>query len=62
MNLAQAAHRRRLELANSARRHQSRAVNAMASNEDLRDVRDAAARIAIHGDRYPEHLHWRVGQ
>jgi hypothetical protein len=32
------------------------------SAEDLRDVTDAAAKIAIHGDRYPEHLQRRVGQ
>jgi hypothetical protein len=32
MNLAQAAHRRREGLADSVRRHQSRAVKAMASN------------------------------
>ena len=32
------------------------------SVEDLREVTDAAAKVAIHGDRYPEHLQRRVGQ
>jgi flavodoxin len=43
MNLAQAAHRRREGLADSARRHQSRAVNAMASAA----VRSVVIAIAI---------------
>ena len=38
------------------------AANVELSAEDLRDVTDAAAKIAIHGDRYPEHLQRRVGQ
>jgi aryl-alcohol dehydrogenase-like predicted oxidoreductase len=38
------------------------AANVELSPEDLREVTDAAAKIAIHGDRYPEHLQRRVGQ
>jgi aryl-alcohol dehydrogenase-like predicted oxidoreductase len=38
------------------------AANVELSAEDLRDVTDAAAKVAIHGDRYPEHLQRRVGQ
>jgi aryl-alcohol dehydrogenase-like predicted oxidoreductase len=29
---------------------------------DLRDIDDAAARIQVHGDRYPEHLARMVGR
>jgi aryl-alcohol dehydrogenase-like predicted oxidoreductase len=38
------------------------AANVELSAEDLRDVTGAAAKVAIHGDRYPEHLQRRVGQ
>jgi aryl-alcohol dehydrogenase-like predicted oxidoreductase len=38
------------------------AATVKLSVEDLRDVTDAAARVAIQGDRYPEHLQRRVGQ
>lgn len=38
------------------------AANVELSLEDLREVTDAAAKVAIHGDRYPEHLQRRVGQ
>jgi aryl-alcohol dehydrogenase-like predicted oxidoreductase len=32
------------------------------SVKDLQEVTGAAAKVAIHGDRYPEHLQRRVGQ
>jgi len=32
------------------------------SVKDLQEITDAAAKVAIHGDRYPEHLQRRVGQ
>jgi aryl-alcohol dehydrogenase-like predicted oxidoreductase len=38
------------------------AADVALSKEDLSDVTDAAANVAIHGDRYPEHLQRRVGQ
>jgi aryl-alcohol dehydrogenase-like predicted oxidoreductase len=38
------------------------AADVELSVEDLREVTNAAARVAIHGDRYPEHLQRRVGQ
>jgi hypothetical protein len=38
------------------------AANVELGLEDLREVTDAAAKVAIHGDRYPEHLQRRVGQ
>jgi hypothetical protein len=41
----------------------SNAVTSLVlSVEDLRKVTEAAAKVAIHGDRYPEHLQRRVGQ
>ena len=30
--------------------------------DDLREVESAAARITVHGARYPEHLQQRVGR
>ena len=38
------------------------AANVQLSLEDLREITDAAAKITIRGDRYPEHLQRRVGQ
>ena len=38
------------------------AANVELSLEDLREITDAAAKVPIHGDRYPEHLQRRVGQ
>jgi aryl-alcohol dehydrogenase-like predicted oxidoreductase len=38
------------------------AANVELSPEDLREVTDAAAKVAIHGARYPEQLQRRVGQ
>ncbi|HEU4564118.1 MAG TPA: aldo/keto reductase [Gemmatimonadaceae bacterium] len=32
------------------------------TGEDLRQIEDAAARITVHGARYPEHLQARVGR
>jgi aryl-alcohol dehydrogenase-like predicted oxidoreductase len=31
------------------------------TTDDLREIDDAAARIHVHGDRYPEHLARMVG-
>lgn len=38
------------------------AANVELSLEDLCEITDAAAKVPIHGDRYPEHLQRRVGQ
>jgi aryl-alcohol dehydrogenase-like predicted oxidoreductase len=38
------------------------AANVELSVEDLQEIMDAAAKVVIHGDRYPEHLQRRVGQ
>lgn len=37
------------------------AVDVALTAEDLREIEDAAARIAIHGDRYPAELEARTG-
>jgi aryl-alcohol dehydrogenase-like predicted oxidoreductase len=38
------------------------AANVELGLEDLREITDAAAKVPIHGDRYPEHLQRRVGR
>jgi aryl-alcohol dehydrogenase-like predicted oxidoreductase len=38
------------------------AADVELSPDDLRDIDGAAARITIHGDRYPAHLQARVGR
>lgn len=38
------------------------AANVELSLEGLREITGAAAKVPIHGDRYPEHLQRRVGQ
>ena len=30
--------------------------------DDLREIENAAAKITVHGARYPEHLQQRVGR
>src|SRR5207249_562757 len=39
-----------------------RAANVQLTAGDLREIEDAAARITVHGARYPEHLQQRVGR
>ena len=38
------------------------AVDIELTAEDLQEIEDAAAKIAVHGARYPEHLQQRVGR
>jgi aryl-alcohol dehydrogenase-like predicted oxidoreductase len=38
------------------------AANVELTADDLRKIEDAAAKIAVHGARYPEHLQARVGK
>jgi len=38
------------------------AVDVELTANDLREIEDAAARITVHGDRYPAHLQARVGR
>jgi aryl-alcohol dehydrogenase-like predicted oxidoreductase len=37
-------------------------VNVELTADDLREIEDAAAKITVHGARYPEHLQQRVGR
>jgi aryl-alcohol dehydrogenase-like predicted oxidoreductase len=38
------------------------AANVELTQDDLRDIEDAARQITVHGDRYPAHLQQRVGR
>jgi aryl-alcohol dehydrogenase-like predicted oxidoreductase len=38
------------------------ATSIALTSDDLREIDDAAARIQVHGDRYPEHLARLVGR
>ncbi|HKG91508.1 MAG TPA: aldo/keto reductase [Gemmatimonadaceae bacterium] len=38
------------------------AANVQLTANDLREIEDAAAKLTVHGDRYPAHLQARVGR
>jgi aryl-alcohol dehydrogenase-like predicted oxidoreductase len=38
------------------------AANIQLTADDLKEIEDAAARITVHGARYPAHLQERVGR